>query len=102
MSVEINPRIDLGGLKERRAVEASVVADSGNISSNGVALENVSRWGLQERGLADGALGPDGIGVELGDVQLHIIVLGSNDDLESTEVSGVGVESLEKSIFARD
>ena len=57
---EVNPRVDEGLVDEGDSKELSVGTGTGDIPSNGVALEDHTTAGLENRGLPEGGEGGGG------------------------------------------
>ena len=99
MGSEVHPSVHLAALEEGNAVQVGVTANAGNVPGDGVALEQRALGGVKDGDLAKGVLLQEGGGlggghIELGGLDGHIVVLGSNEGLQGAEVAREGVEGL--------
>jgi len=97
---EVDPLVNLGRLEEGGTHHTSILAHTGDVTSDGIALEKATLSGLHSRDLAHGGdLQELGglvrlVGGKFGDVDVNAIVLGSDQDLESTEVARLDEKSV--------
>ena len=104
MVAELQPRIDLGGLLQRRSHQPHVAADPRHVSGDGVGTEERGGGGgggagsvgggnnFQDGSLSGGTCRLDLGGVVCGHLDVDAGVLGGDERLEGAVVAGDGVE----------
>jgi hypothetical protein len=96
---EVDPRIDKAALEHVLAVKAVVSSQSSEVPGDGVALEDGTLRGFQDRDLTERALLLELGGhvvfakTKVGDVELNSAVFRGDQALESSPVTQVGVQS---------
>ena len=100
VSSEVNPSVDGSRVEESLAEKFGVVSQASHIASDGVGLEQGALRSVkhghsgQRRLLQESRSQVVSAHGELGDIDLNVVVLGSDQDLESSEVSGVGIQGV--------
>lgn len=98
MGAEIDPRVHLRRFEEGGSVKFSVVSDTSYITSNSIAFEDAALRGLEDRDASQRRLLQElrflGIclRIEFRDFNIEGVVFCGDENLESAEISEIGVE----------
>ena len=99
VGAEVHPGVHLARLEERAAIKLRISLVTSDVTSDGIGLGESSLGSGEHGHLAGGGqrqeLGGLGVAAHLevgGEGDVHVVVLGGDQDLEGTEVALVGVE----------